>query len=45
MQSIKALEEAELKLKRTYERRDSEAFNKVKSFMLKIQKQLDSIIK
>jgi hypothetical protein len=43
-QLIKSLEDAESKLKKAYEKKDSEEFNEVKSFMLKIQKQIEETI-
>ena len=43
-QLIKSLEDAEPKLKKAYEKKDSEEFNEVKSFMLKIQKQIEEVI-
>lgn len=44
-QLINSLEASEPKLKRAYEMKDSEEFNKIKSFMLRIQKQIEQIIK
>lgn len=44
-QLVKSLEDAESKLKKAYEKRDTEEFNEVKSFMLKIQKQIKDILK
>lgn len=44
-QLVKSLEESEPKLKRAYEEGDSEEFNSVKSFILKLQKQIEETIK
>ena len=43
-QLIKSLEDAEPKLKKAYTERDAEDFNEVKGFMLKIQKQIRSVL-
>jgi uncharacterized ferredoxin-like protein len=44
-QLVNSLEEASEKLKKYYERRDSENFNKSKKIILKIQKEISDIIK
>ncbi len=44
-QLVKSLEDAESKLKKAYEKRDVDEFNEVKSFMLKLQKQIADILK
>jgi hypothetical protein len=44
-QLISSLEDAESKLKKAYEKKDIGEFNEVKSFMLKIQKQIADTIK
>lgn len=44
-QLIKSLEDAESKLKKAYEKKDSEEFNELKSFMLRIQKQIGEILR
>lgn len=43
-QLVKSLEEAEERLKLEYDRKDSEGFNSTKSFMLKMQKQIEGIL-
>lgn len=43
-QLVKSLEEAEEKLKKAYDKKDREEFNSVKSFMLKIQRQIGDAI-
>ena len=43
-QLVMSLEDAEIKLKKAYEKRDTEEFNEVKSFMLKIQRQIGDIL-
>ena len=44
-QLIKSLEQSEMKLKKYHDDGYLEAFNEVKSLMLKIQKQINEIIK
>ena len=44
-QLIKSLEDAEPKLKKAYEEKDSDDFNEVKSFMLRVQRQIEGILK
>ena len=44
-QLIKSLEDSESKLKKAYEKKDPDDFNELKSFMLKIQKQIEGILK
>ncbi len=44
-QLVKSLEEAELKLENTYEKKNYEEFNKSKKFVLKIQEQISDMIK
>jgi hypothetical protein len=44
-QLIKSLEDAESKLKKAYEKKDSDDFNEVKSFMLRVQRQIAGILK
>ncbi len=44
-QLVKSLEEAESKLEKAYKKKDYEKFNKSKKIMLKIQKQIEEIIK
>lgn len=44
-QLINSLEETEKKLERAYENGEYENFNKLKSMMLKIQKEISNILK
>lgn len=44
-QLAKSLEEAESKLEQAYEERDYEKFNRLKKFILQIQKKISEIIK
>ncbi len=44
-QLIKALEEAELRLEETYEKKDYENFNKTKKFIMQIQRKISEVIK
>jgi hypothetical protein len=44
-QLIDVLEEAELKLERTYEIKDYESFNKLKKFILEVQRIISYTIK
>ena len=43
-QLVKSLEDAEIKLEKAYKEGDADDFNESKSFMLKIQKQIKSIL-
>ncbi len=44
-QLINSLEEAEIKLSNAYEKRDSTNFNKIKKFILQIQKRINEILR
>lgn len=44
-QLVKTLEEAESKLEQAYEERDYEKFNRLKKFILQIQKKISEVIK
>jgi len=44
-QLIKSLEETESKLEEAYEKKDYEDFNKLKKFMMQIQKRIHEIIR
>ena len=44
IQLIKALEDAEIKLLKAYEKGDAEEFNRTKAFMIKIQKRVSEVI-
>ena len=43
-QLIKSLEDSEPKLEKAYEKESVESFNKIKSFMLNMQKQIEDIL-
>jgi len=43
-QLVKSLEEAEERLKKAYDKNDREEFNSVKSFMLRMQRQIGDTI-
>jgi len=43
-QLIDSLEESEKKLEDAYNKKDSEEFDRVKKFILKIQKQIEGIL-
>jgi len=43
-QLINSLEESELKLEEAYDKKDYEAFNRIKKMMLQIQKKISEII-
>ena len=44
-QLVNSLEDAELKLEKAYKSKDAEEFNKIKKFMLDIQKQISGILR
>ena len=44
-QLVKSLEDAETKLKRAYDRRNTKEFDEIKRFMLRVQKQIKDILK
>jgi hypothetical protein len=44
-QLVNSLEGSMPKLKKAYEKKDAEDFNETKSFMLKVQGQIDNILK
>ena len=44
-QLIKSLEDSEEKLEKAYQKGDVESFNKIKRFMLSMQKQIEEILK
>lgn len=43
-QLVKSLEESEPELEKAYEKKHHEKFNQIKKFMIKIQKQISSIL-
>jgi len=44
-QLLGSLEQAEVKLKESYDKGDAEGFNKVKSFIFQIQRKIDEVVK
>lgn len=43
-QLVKSLEEGELKLEEAHEKKNHEDFNKMKKFMMEIQKQISEVV-
>jgi len=44
-QLVQTLEDAELKMEQAYKNKDYENFNKIKKFMIEIQKKIEEITK